>query len=127
MVYRLLKGMNKDRYHPILVTNRSDILIEKVQEFNIPTKVVSFPPLLDVYEKKILRYSLIKKILTGFEIIRYNIKIASLIKAEKPDIVWCGDLRALLTISLAVKLFQIPLIWNCWSWEKRAQGKKEDA
>ena len=118
MVYRFLKGIDKNQYHPILVTNRSDALFEKVQTLGISTKIIPFPSLLDVYEKEILKYSPIKKILTVFEIIRYNIKIAYLINAEKPDIVWCSNLRALLTISLAVKLFQIPLIWNCWSWEK---------
>ncbi len=118
MLYQLVKSLDSNRYPPVLVTNGPGILTEKVQNLGISTKVLPLPPLLDAFNKRILAYSLRKKIVALFELIRYNTAFMRLIKSENAHIVWCCNLRALLTVALAAKLSRLPLIWNSWSWER---------
>lgn len=117
-LYQLIQGLDKDKFYPILLSQKHDALTKKLEECGIETKIIEFPHILDVYNKSILQYSLVKKIQSLIAIIKYNIQIASLVRKEKIDLIWTNNLRALLTASITAKLLGIPIIWNVWLGEK---------
>lgn len=110
-LYWLLKGLNKDKFEPIVVTPGKGELINKVEKIGIKARVIKYLFNLDVFGGKIKEYSLIKKLLVLISLIKYNIIFLKYLIKEKPDIIYCNNLRGVLTIGILVKLLRIPFFW----------------
>lgn len=114
MILRLLRGTASSVYTPILVTQRRGPLAIAAEDEGIITIVVPLPVRLDQYDGAILRYSLLDKISAVFDLAIYNYQLNKIINGYKIRLVWCSNIRALLTIALLTRLRRIPVIWNIW-------------
>lgn len=114
-IYRLLINLNKDRLYPILLGQAESPLIEFTQKQGITTKIVEFPPQLEVYDQKLLTFNLHRII--GFikGIYIYNTKLVKEFQELKPDIIWCDNIRTLITIYFFCRSVKAKIIWNVWS------------
>ncbi|WP_230868047.1 glycosyltransferase [Iocasia frigidifontis] len=110
-LYWLLKGLNKDKFEPIVITPGKGELINKAKKIGIKAKVIKYSSNLNVFDGKIKGYSFLKKLFVLISLIRYNISFLKYLIKEKPDILYCNNLRGVLTIGILAKLLTIPLLW----------------
>ncbi|MEZ9909397.1 glycosyltransferase family 4 protein [Vibrio sp. 10N.261.51.A3] len=89
------------------------VFTEKVEQLNYNLELFPYPEMLSTYGGAIYRYGLVKKIKTAFQLVRYISGIRRELKALNPDVIFCNDMRGLLTVGVAAKLVGIPaVIWD---------------
>ena len=114
-LYRLLINLDKDKVYPILLGQVESPLTNLISKKKIETKIIPFPSQLEVYDKKILTFNLIKifSFLKGIYI--YNSEFVKECRHIKPDIIWCDNIRTLITLYIACRRMKVKIIWNIWS------------
>lgn len=106
MIARLLENLDKDIFEPVVITQRKGELYKNLP--NINKKIVPFDG--------VLRQSGLTKQLPHAlpslcaRILQYNWRVRNLLLSA--DIIWCHNIRAVLTISPLAKLVSAPVIWN---------------
>jgi len=114
MVYRLVNGIDKSKYEPIVLTQMKSPLTDKLTQSGICVKIIPFRSTLDVYGGEILNYPFWKKGIVLFDLIIFNVRCLLFLYKYKIKLIWANNIRALLTIALSAKILRIPLIWNIW-------------
>ena len=114
MTLRLLKGMRGTEFRPVLLTQRLTPLAEAARASDIETRIVTLPKLLDQFDGEILRYSIVQKCRSFLQLLSYNRVVARLLRQEHISVVWCSNIRALLTVGFVARALHIPLVWNIW-------------
>lgn len=110
MLFRLLKSIDKNKFTIRLVVQERGFLYENAQELDIQTEVVPFSGILDTYNRNLLSTSISGKIRTAARILQYNIDTRPII--AESDIIWCENLRMVLTLLPTIQMRSIPVIWN---------------
>jgi glycosyltransferase involved in cell wall biosynthesis len=106
MIVRLLENLDKNAFEPIVITQKRGELYKNLPE--ISKKIIPFDG--------VLRQSgLTKKLPNALpslcaRILQYNWRVRDLLLSA--DIIWCHNVRAVLTISPLAKLVSAPVIWN---------------
>ena len=110
-LFWFLKEMDKTKFEPIVVTPGKGKLTANAQAEGIKTKIIPFSNSLDVFGGQLKKYGIIKKIIFIFALLNYNLKFIAYLLKARPDVVYCNNLRGLITIGGAAKLMRIPVVW----------------
>lgn len=114
-LYRLLINLDNQKIEPILLGQGESPLINLISEKKIETKIVSYPDELEIYDQKILKFNplITMRFIKG--IYMYNKKLLEDCKEINAHIVWCDNIRTLITIYIACRAMKVKIIWNIWS------------
>lgn len=114
-LYRLLINLDTNKIDPILLGQGKSPLINLVSKKEIETMIVPFPEELEIYDQKILKFNplTILRFIKGIYI--YNKKLIQHCKDTNPEIIWCDNIRTLITIYMACRYMKVKIIWNVWS------------
>ena len=114
-IYRLIEGINRERIEPVLISTSENILTNKLSKIGIRVIIVPIPNEINVYEKKLLKFSFSNfiKILKG--IYKYQKSLAIIIKDLNVDVFWCENIRNLIMSFYILRKSKIKIIWNVWS------------
>jgi glycosyltransferase involved in cell wall biosynthesis len=110
MLLRLFKSLNTDPFEPVLLSQYRDELCERAESHGVSVEIVSFRGILDTYNRGLLSVSPIDAVKTGFRIGQFNLEARQLL--WNADVVWCKNLRALLTLAPYAIFSKTPIIWN---------------
>ena len=114
-IFRLLIRLDREIIEPILCGQIECELTKLAKDNGIGTVITPYPKGLDVYDKKLLRPSLIDIYYLIKGIWEYNLELIQLFKSIKPNIVWCDNIRTFFSMFIACKISKVPMIWNVWS------------
>lgn len=114
-IYRLIEGINRERIEPVLISTSENILTNKLSKIGIRVIILPIPNELNVYEKKLLKFSFsnLREILKG--IYKYQKSLAIIIKDLNVDVFWCENIRNLIMSFYILRKSKIKIIWNVWS------------
>jgi glycosyltransferase involved in cell wall biosynthesis len=110
MLYRLLSSIEKQSIDPILLSQKEDTLSKKVRQEQIPVQIVPFRGSLDAYNQTLLTGPTHLKVRAVPRLLQFNAEIQDLIHST--DVLWCQNLRALLSVAPYSILSDVYLIWN---------------
>lgn len=110
MLLRLIKSLDTDAFEPVILSQYRDELCERAESHGISVEIVPFRGILDTYNQGLLSVSPVDVVKTGFRIGQFNIEARRLL--WNADIVWCKNLRALLTLVPYALISKTPIIWN---------------
>lgn len=110
MLLRLLKSIDKEQFEPLVLSQHPDELCRRVEECGIRVEIVPFRGILDTYNRRLLSLSPLRVIRTGLRICQFGIETRRLL--GEADIVWCKNLRAILTLGPYALVSNTPIIWN---------------
>ncbi|MGB9596698.1 MAG: glycosyltransferase family 4 protein [Candidatus Poribacteria bacterium] len=108
----LISRLDKKEFDPVIVCPDEGKFTEQIAKLSFPYFIFSLPKCLNLYERKILKYNLWKKLflLPGF--LQYTYQLCNFLNKNKVEIVHCNNLRSALLIGPSAKLCRIPLIWH---------------
>lgn len=109
MLLRLLCSLDRDRFEPILVSNREDELCRRADGHGIDVTIVPFHGALDTFDRQLLSRSYLL-VPAGVRILQFNSDIVPTL--SDADIIWCENLRAVLTLFPYLAISQSPAVWN---------------
>lgn len=111
MLFRLLKGFDKQQFRPILLTRGESELTTRIEEhgLDVDIEIIPFRGVLNTYNRQLISSPLLVPP-TLFRLAQFNSEAYSVV--NKSDIIWCQDLRAVLTLFPYIFISQTPTIWN---------------
>src|SRR6516162_1249963 len=102
-VYELLKGLDRSRFHPIMMFNRRGPFVDKVESIGVDTVLIPF--------RTVMLKSLVSpKIL--LETVRASRSISRYLKGQAVHVIHCSDVLALILIAAPVVRLRIPVVYN---------------
>jgi len=110
MLLRLLRSINKNEFEPVVLAQFRDELCRRAEKCGIRVVIVPFRGILDTYNQGLLSLSPLDIAKTGLRILQFNVEARQVL--GKADIIWCKNLRAILTLSPYALISKTPIIWN---------------
>lgn len=110
MLLRLLRSLDPSEFEPVLISQFDDELCKRARENGIHVEIVPFRGALDTYNRQLLTKSPTTLFATGLRIAQFNIDAFS--HFRRADVIWCKNLRAVLTLFPYIIGTRIPVIWN---------------
>lgn len=110
MVIRLAKGLDDDSFSPLLITQSEGELARSARDAGVAVKIAPFPGTLDTYNRGLVTTSISQNIATLLRLLQYNATVSKIFK--QADVVWCINVRMLLTISPLVMFSNTPVVMN---------------
>lgn len=110
MLFRLLKSLDEEAFEPVLLSQYRDELCERAETRGVSVEIVPFRGILNTYNRGLLSLSPMGALQAAFRIGQFNVEARQLLQTA--DVVWCKNLRALLTLGPYALLTRTPVIWN---------------
>lgn len=109
----LVLGLSKSgEIVPVFVSQREGKLTRLMAQEGVPVRVVPLPERLDVYDKKVLDYSLVEKARSLRALMHYNRKIWEVVGDCDVEGIWARGTRGVLQVGLSAWWSQTPLVWD---------------
>lgn len=110
MLYRLVTSLDQRRFEPVILSQRYDALCRRVEREGVRVEIVPFRGVLDTYNRQLLSSSTVEKIAAIARLSQFNIEVRDVL--SEADVIWCKNLRAVLTIVPYSLLRNNSIIWN---------------
>jgi glycosyltransferase involved in cell wall biosynthesis len=107
----ILKFLDRSRVTPIIVTPEDTDVIARYREQGVEVVTAPPPPSLHRYAKRVLSDGMIGRLRSALDLIRYNRRLARLMRARGIDVVYCNSIRGLLLAGLGARLAGVPVLW----------------
>lgn len=110
MLLRLLEDLDKNSVESTLIVQEPGETYLRAQELDVQTRIVPFGGILDTYGGKLLSTNFFGKVRSMGRILQYNAAVRPVIRDT--DVIWCKNLRMVLTLLPWTRLSSKPFIWN---------------
>ena len=117
-IFRLFIHIDSTKIETILIGQTKNELTSRVKKHGIKVIIIPFPPALNVYDKKLLKFNMVHLFRTLVAIWKYNLLLVKFFKTTKPQIIWADNIRTFFSVYVASKLSGCKIIWNIWSEPK---------
>ncbi|MBI4548631.1 MAG: glycosyltransferase family 4 protein [Ignavibacteriae bacterium] len=111
-LYNLLKRIDRNRIRPVMLFNQPGPFIDKVGKLGVETVILRYHNVM--LSKLVYPHHFWHLIQSSRLMYRY-------IQQNKPDVIHCSDVLALLYIAYAVLRFHIPVVYNViffYEWQR---------
>lgn len=109
MLLRLLTSL-PDEFDPILLAQKDGELPFRANSQGIDVEIIPFRPPLDTYDHGLFSLPFWKKAAACLRILQFNLEARRAL--ADADVIWCQNLRAVLTLAPLSTIFRKPVIWN---------------
>lgn len=108
----LLELLDRDKYHPIVITQKQSPLVDELNRKNVEVVVLPLPPILDEQDGKVLKYGIAKMAKSIIQLLLYNLTVYRLLKDKKIKLIWARNIKAVLFVGFATLISNTILIWD---------------
>ncbi len=107
----VLKFIDRSKVEPIVITPEESDFLGAFRERG--TRVIVEPPPTSIsrFGGKVLRDTIFARAKSALDLIRYNVRLARLMKRENVSVVYCNSIRSLLLAGIAARLARVPALW----------------
>lgn len=110
MLLRLLNSMDRDKFVPILISQKEDAVTNTARDQGIFVKIIPFRGILNTYNKNLISLNPGVFIPTIIRLLQFNTKVKPIL--DQVDIIWCQNLRAVLTLVPSIINSRNSVLWN---------------
>lgn len=110
MVARLIRSLDREQFDPVVLTQRRDPFVEAVEEYVTAVEAVPFRGTLDTYRGGLVSKNPLTLAATTVRLSQFNVETRDVLASA--DVVWCHNIRAVLTVGPQLQARGIPTIWN---------------
>lgn len=109
----LLGAARKAGHYSIVACTSEGPFVDAVSTSGEETAILAYPNHLATYGGAIYNYSWRRKFSLSLQLLSYVCRLRRWLKMQRPDVVFCNDMRGLLTMGIAARLAGIPVvIWD---------------
>ena len=110
-LYTFLANVDKEKIDPVVLCPGNGEFTDQVSKIGLEVSVVKQPDIFDQKGNVLNKKGLSNKFNTVIGFLKHVKKYMSYYKEEKIDLVYCNDIRSILTSGLAARLRRLPVIW----------------
>ena len=107
----LLERGDRDRLEPLLVVPFETPFTDKMKAEGVRIRVVAPSSRVNRYGGEALGGSALGRLLTGWDLLRYNVLVRRVMRGERVDIVYANCIRAVLCTMFAAAFSRTPVLW----------------
>ena len=104
----ILKHLDREQFHPIVVAPLEGMALDHFRAMGVECVVMPPPGALGRYGGAVPRAGLLGKLKTTFDLVRYNLQVAHLLRNRNIGVVYANCVRAQLCVGLAARLMRVP-------------------
>lgn len=106
-----LSNMNKDIIDPIVIAPGKGKFTDEVESLGIKLNVIEQPESMNKKGNILSSGAILDRLKAIASSVNYIKKYLYYYKSNKPELVYCNDIRSILTSGLAARLRGIPVLW----------------
>lgn len=106
----LFKHLKANNWQPSLLTPTNGDFTEAAASMNVPTYTVRYPSILH-NQRGLGESSKFMQLLLLLGFLGNNLKVLTILLKLRPSVIHCNNLRAVLSIGIAARILNIPLVW----------------
>ena len=110
-LFNFFVNMDRNIFDVLVLCPGSGKFTKKIEDIGINVTIINYPKDLDRSGDEIRKSGLLTRIRIPISLIIYLKRIISFFKKNKIDLVYCNDIRSILTYGLAARIVGIPVIW----------------
>ena len=107
----LLERVDRDRLDLLLVVPFETPFTDRMKTDGVTVRVVAPSKRLNRYGGEALRDPPFRRLLTVWDLLRYNLLLRRVIRSERVDVIYANCIRAVLSTMLAAALSRTPILW----------------
>jgi len=107
----LLERADPERLELLLVVPFETPFTDRVKADGVEVRVVAPSERVGRYGGDVLRDSLFRRLLTVWDLMRYNLILRRVIRREHVDVIYANCIRAVLCTMFAARLSRKPILW----------------
>lgn len=109
----LLGVATEHRHESLVVCTAEGPFCDELRKIGLEPAILPYPSHLSTYGGAIYRYGWRRKLSMLKQLAGYVLNLRQWLKSQRPDVVFCNDMRGLLTMGVAARLAGIPVvIWD---------------
>jgi hypothetical protein len=107
----ILEQLDRSSVQPVIVAPMASEFLDDVRASGTECLIIEPPSSVGRYGGKALKDGLVAKLRSAFDLVRYNLRIARLLRTRRFDVIYANSIRAVLFVGLAARLTRTPLLW----------------
>ncbi len=108
----LILNLNRERWHPFLITDRENPLSEAVVNAGLDAELLSLPPVLNVRNHEGLRFRWASRARALLELRRHHRALSALLIQRQAALVWARNAKGVLFAAPAAKAARCHYVWD---------------
>jgi glycosyltransferase involved in cell wall biosynthesis len=109
--FYFLKYLDRSRFTPIFISPQETEFVDRFRKLGVECLVETPLPSVHRYGGEAFRQGLLGRARSAIDLIRYNVRIAGILRERRVDVVSCHSIRALLFAGLGARLARVPAMF----------------
>lgn len=107
----IVKELDRRKVLPLVMSPADTPFINRLRNMGVDCEVVSPPESINRFAGQMLRDTVWARAKSAIDLLRYNIRVAKVLRQCKVDVLYCNSIRAVLLAGLGGRLAGVPVIW----------------
>ena len=121
VVYNLVDKLDKQRFNPLVVTNKPSELTERLAADGYEFVILDQHHSIGDNDGATLRGGIFQRLIALRHLINHNRRIKKLIREHNCGVLWVRNVKGVLLTGVAARWCRVPLIWDI-GMEKKSRG-----
>lgn len=107
----ILKFLDRTRFEPILVAPEDGEVLGRFRQRGVEVAIVPPPPSIHRFAGQVLKDRFLLRLRSTVDLVRYNVRLARLMRARRVDVVYCNGIRSVLLAGIGARFARVPALW----------------
>lgn len=107
----ILEKIDRKVIEPVIVAPMDSEFIARTRANGTECIVLAPPDSVGRYGGKALKDGILARLRNAMDIVRYNLRIARLLRQRQFDVIYANSIRAVLFVGMAARLTRTPMVW----------------
>lgn len=121
VVYNFVKKIDKTRYIPIVLTNKTSELTERLSAVGCECIIIPQHSQIGDRDGEAIQGGFLRRLSAVGQTLGYNRKIRAILKQRHCDLLWVRNVKGVLLTGVAARQCGVPLVWDI-GMEKNSAG-----
>jgi glycosyltransferase involved in cell wall biosynthesis len=110
-LFYILKFVDRGQFAPVVAAPEETEILDTFRKKGVEVIVEKPPRTIGRYARQVLKAPLLERVRSTIDLMRYNMRLARLMRRRRTDVVYCNSIRALLLAGIGARLARVPALW----------------
>jgi glycosyltransferase involved in cell wall biosynthesis len=110
-LWYILKFLDRAKFNPIILSPEETEFLARFRSRGVELLIETPPASIHRFGGQVLREGILGRLRSALDVLRYNIRLARLMRARQIDLIYCNSIRALLLAGFGARWAGVPSLW----------------
>lgn len=107
----ILKFLDRSRFNPIVLAPEDGEFLDRFRRRGVEVIIAPPPRSIHRFAGQVLRDRFVSRVRSAVDLIRYNLRLAALMRERRIDVLYCNSIRAVLLAGAGARVARVPTLW----------------